>query len=65
MPAQTLTPRQAREAQARAFAAQLGVDPDQLVRAADAVWSNLNPDRVNYDTALSAAGVALRAAAAE
>lgn len=54
--------REKREETARAFARQIDVDPDQLVAAADAVWSNLNPDRTPYDRALSVAGVALSAA---
>ena len=45
-------------------AIQLGVDGDELHAAAEAVWSNLNPDRVLFTHALSVAGVALQAAKA-
>jgi hypothetical protein len=58
----TINDRAHRDTQADSFAAQLGVDNVELRAAADAVWSNLNPDRVPYSRALSAAGVALRAA---
>lgn len=56
-----MTPRQDREASARAFAEQLRLNPGALA-AADAVWSNLNPQTTRYNTALSAAGAALLAA---
>lgn len=51
-----------RKALAACFAARLGVDPDELYAASDAVWSNLNPQSVPYGIALSAAGAALSAA---
>jgi hypothetical protein len=44
------------------FAADLGLDPDELFAAANAIWSNLNPDRTDFVMkALSAAGSALAA----
>ncbi len=52
----------ARKATAKRFAEQLQVDPDELYAAAEAAWSNLNPQRVLFDHALSVAAVALRAA---
>lgn len=54
---------QARRQSSDRFARQLGLAPEELWRAANAVWSNLNPDRHPFDRALSLAGVALRAAA--
>jgi hypothetical protein len=59
----SMTPAQARRASVDRFAAQLGLDPDALARAADAAWSNLNPQSVLFESALSVAGVALQAAA--
>lgn len=50
-----------RKKQARSFAEQLDLDPDALYRAAEAAWSNLNPQSVPFEHALSVAGVALRA----
>ena len=52
-----------RRQQAQRFASQLGLEGESLFEAAMAVWSNLNPQTTSFDTALSAAGVALRAAA--
>jgi hypothetical protein len=57
-----VTPTEARKAEAANFAAQLGLDPDELYEAAVAAWSNLNPQSVLFSHALSVAGVALRAA---
>lgn len=44
------------------FAEQIGVDGDELLAAAMAVWSNLGPQSVTFNHALSVAGVALKAA---
>ncbi len=52
-----------RRQQAHGFASQLGLEGGPLYEAAMAVWSNLNPQTTRFDTALSAAGAALRAAA--
>jgi hypothetical protein len=57
-----MTKTQHRKEQAARFAAQLGLNPEQLYAATDAVWSNLNPQTVSFDHALSVAAVALRAA---
>jgi hypothetical protein len=57
-----ITPTEYRKLTAANFGAQLGLDPDELYEGAMAAWSNLNPDRVPFDHALSVAGVALRAA---
>lgn len=57
--------RYRRRFQAENFARQLGIDPVALDRAAEAVWSNLNPQDVSYEQALSVAAVALRAATCE
>lgn len=57
-----MTPTEQRKEQARQFAGRLNLDPDALYRAADAAWSNLNPQSVPFEHALSVAGVALRAA---
>lgn len=51
-----------RRAMATAFGTGLGVDPDELYAAAEAAWSNLNPDSVSFSHAPSVAGVALLAA---
>lgn len=56
------TPAELRKDQARRFGAQLGIDGGALYRAAMASWSNLGPQSVTFDRALSVAGVALKAA---
>lgn len=58
------SPRRFRRDEVERFAAQLGLDADALDRAATAVWSNLNPQSVSFERALSVAGVALQAARA-
>jgi hypothetical protein len=57
-----MTPAELCKRQAADFAAQLDVDPGALYRAAMAAWSSLNPQSVSFDSALSVAGAALRAA---
>ncbi len=57
-----MTPTEQRKAEAARFAGQLDLDPAALYRAAEAAWSNLNPQSVPFGHALSVAGVALRAA---
>lgn len=54
--------RAARYRKAATLAAQMGLDATQLTAAADAAWSNLNPKLVPYESALSVAAVALKAA---
>jgi hypothetical protein len=56
-----MRPEQARQAQARRFAAHLGVDGDAMFAAAMAVWGNLNPRATTFDQALSVAGAVLTA----
>jgi hypothetical protein len=56
------TPTQARKDMAAAFAAGFDIDPDEAYAAADAAWSNLNPQSVPFSHALSVAVVALNAA---
>jgi hypothetical protein len=56
------TPSELRKDQARRFGAQLGIDGGALYRAAMASWSNLGPQSVTFDRALSVAGAALKAA---
>jgi hypothetical protein len=58
----TPTPAQFREGQARRFAAQLGLDGDALLAGAVAAWSNLNPQTVAFERALSVAAAVLLAA---
>jgi hypothetical protein len=58
----TLTPTEHRKQAAASFAAQLGIDPAALYEGAIAAWSNLNPQSVPFEHALSVAGVVLRAA---
>jgi hypothetical protein len=58
----TPTPTQARKDQARRFAGELGLDADALYAGADAAWSNLNPQSVRFEQALSVAAVVLLAA---
>lgn len=58
----TPTPTEARRASAARLAEPLGLDGDALHAAALAVWSNLNPQTVTYERALSVAAVALAAA---
>ena len=53
---------QSRKDMSRAFAENMGLDPDELHAAAWAAWSNLNPQSVPFSSALSVAGVALKAA---
>lgn len=43
----------------RAFAVSLGIDPNELHHATQAIWSNLNPQRTGRDIAQSAAAAAL------
>ena len=59
-----MSPTDDRREQAHRFAVELGLEGEPLYAAATAAWSNLNPQTVSFDTALSVAGVALRAAAA-
>ena len=59
------TPAELRKDQARRFGAQLGIDGGALHRAAMASWSNLSPQSVTFDRALSVAGAALKAAKEE
>lgn len=54
--------RLGREASVRRAADRHQIGINALWRATHAVWSNLNPDRVNFDHALSVAIVALSAA---
>lgn len=59
-----MTTKQIRLAQCRRLAwgsAPGLVDPDALYEAAEAAWSNLNPQSVSFDYALSVAFVAIRA----
>lgn len=58
-----MSPTGYRRDAARRFTRHLGIDPEALFRASMAVWSNLNPQSVTFEQALSVAGVALRAAA--
>lgn len=58
----TQTPTEYRRAMAAAFAAQFGIDADEAYAAANAAWSNLNPQSVPFSSALSVAIVALDAA---
>ena len=51
--------RLVREDKARRFADQLGVNRSEMIVAADAVWSQLNPQSTHYDRALSIAGSVL------
>jgi hypothetical protein len=59
-----VNPTDFRRQQAQRFASQLGLEGESLYKAAIAIWSNLNPQTTHFDTALSAAGAALSAAAA-
>jgi len=52
-----------RRDQAQRFAGELGINGDDLYQAAMAVWSNLNPQTVTFERALSVAGAALAAVA--
>jgi hypothetical protein len=54
-----MSARQTREDAAIRFANHLGVDSRKMVVAADAVWSNLNPQTYSYERALSIAGAVL------
>lgn len=56
-----MTKTEARRQQAARFAEQLGVDPAALFAGAMAAWSNLNPQTVSFEQALSVAGVVLAA----
>lgn len=53
---------EARKGQVRRAAERHQLGINQLWRASNAVWSNLNPQSVNFDRALSVAIVALLAA---
>jgi hypothetical protein len=53
------TPTQHRKDEAARFAAQLGLDGDELFAGAMAAWSNLNPQTVTFTRALSVAGAVL------
>jgi hypothetical protein len=57
-----VTITEVRQASAQRFADKLGLDGEALYRAALAAWSNLNPQSVPFDHALSVAAVALKAA---
>jgi len=58
-----LTTRSEREAHCRAVAETFGLNPDELIVAADAAWSALNPQSTPYHRAFDAALAVLRAVA--
>jgi hypothetical protein len=58
----TISPTEARQGQAARFAAELGLDAEALYAGAMAAWSNLNPQSVAFELALSAAAAVLLAA---